>query len=196
MAKTDVTAVGAAFEMLLEEIEGVVGDINVTGARAFEQGKHDEAGAILEQARVITAFRQKVVSLRHEWDGLYSEQSEEVKEKVSRSNLGKAKKGMRTREEEYYFPILRTLADMGGRGEIGPVLDKVHQIMKGVLKPVDEEPLKSEPHTPRWRNAAQWARNSMVNDGLLEADSPRGVWEISEAGREYLAEHVSRNSSW
>ncbi len=34
-----------------------------------------------------------------------------------------------------------------------------------------------------WRNSAQWARNSMVQEGLLKADSPRGVWNISEAGR-------------
>lgn len=27
----------------------------------------------------------------------------------------------------------------------------------------------------------------MVQEGLLRGDSPRGVWEISEAGRRYLA---------
>ena len=38
----------------------------------------------------------------------------------------------------------------------------------------------------RWRNAAQWARNSMIHEGLLKADSPRGVWEISDQGRRAL----------
>jgi hypothetical protein len=28
----------------------------------------------------------------------------------------------------------------------------------------------------------------MVNEGLLEADSPRGVWAMSEAGRKFLTE--------
>lgn len=62
--------------------------------------------------------------------------------------------------------------------------------MKEILRDVDFEPLASDPHNPRWRNAAQWARNSMVNEGLLKSGSPRGVWEITEKGREYLKETV------
>jgi len=30
------------------------------------------------------------------------------------------------------------------------------------------------------------ARNSMVNEGLLKPDSPRGVWEVSERGMKWL----------
>jgi len=52
---------------------------------------------------------------------------------------------------------------------------------------VDLEPLASDPKTPRWRNAACWARSAMVNEGLLKSDSPRGVWEISAEGRKRLA---------
>ena len=183
MAKSDVTAAGAAFEMLLEEIEGIIEDINQAGATAFQQGKHDEAEQVLGQAKVLTGFRQQVASLRKQWDSLYSEQTEEVKTKVSRRDLGKAKRGTRTREEAYYIPILRALDEMGGTGRIGDVLERVHELMKGVLKPVDHEPLRSYPKTIRWRNAAQWARNSMVNEGLLVKGSPHGVWEITPKGR-------------
>jgi len=58
--------------------------------------------------------------------------------------------------------------------------------MKPVLKDVDFAPLASNPENPRWRNAAQWARNSMVNEGFLKNDSPHGVWEISDKGRAML----------
>ena len=50
------------------------------------------------------------------------------------------------------------------------------------------DPLASGPDNLRWRNAAQWARHSMVKDGLLKDDSPRGVWEIADKGRTVLAE--------
>ena len=43
--------------------------------------------------------------------------------------------------------------------------------------------------TPWWRNGAQWARHAMVTEGLLKADSPRGIWEISPAGEAYLAQN-------
>ena len=44
----------------------------------------------------------------------------------------------------------------------------------------------NSPDNLRWRNAAQWARNSMVNDSLLKKDSPRGVWEITPKGTSHL----------
>jgi hypothetical protein len=63
-----------------------------------------------------------------------------------------------------------------------------HRAMKPILKDVDHEPLASEPDMPRWRNSAQWARNTMRQEGLLKDDSPHGTWEITDAGRTRLAE--------
>ena len=67
--------------------------------------------------------------------------------------------------------------------------------MGGQLRDVDYEPLAFNPETPRWRNAAQWARNSLVREGLLKNDSPRGVWEISDIGLERLNTAESKNAS-
>lgn len=36
------------------------------------------------------------------------------------------------------------------------------------------------------RNTAQWARNSMVKEGLMASDSPRGIWEITDEGEQWL----------
>jgi hypothetical protein len=66
------------------------------------------------------------------------------------------------------------------------VIGRVGQLMKGVLKDVDRDPLASDPDMPRWRNAAQWARWAMVKDGLLKPDSPRGIWEVTDEGRRTL----------
>jgi len=186
MATTDVTAVGTAFEMLIESVEGVVDDINQAGGRAFQQGRHDEARKVLHQADVLMAFRKKITSLRDEWASLYSEQEEEVKQTVRRRDLGKLPKGIKTPEKEYYLPILRTLVEMGGSGRVAPVCDSVYKKMKKILKPVDMEKLNSVPHDPRWRNTAQWARNEMKDMGLIAKDFTFGVWEITDAGREYL----------
>jgi hypothetical protein len=48
--------------------------------------------------------------------------------------------------------------------------------------------MASEPHDLRWRNSAQWCRNTMRQEGLIVDGSPHGVWEISEAGRAWLAQ--------
>jgi hypothetical protein len=95
-------------------------------------------------------------------------------------------RGVRTQESAFVRPILRALVDFGGSASMNQVLERVETLMAGRLRDVDFQPLKSDPGRPRWCNTAQWARNTMVNDGLLLDNSPRGVWEISDAGRQYL----------
>jgi hypothetical protein len=75
---------------------------------------------------------------------------------------------------------------MGGAGQVEKVLDRVGGKMKAILNDYDWQPLPSYPNTVRWRNTAQWCRSTMVQEGLLKADSPRGVWGISDRGREAL----------
>jgi hypothetical protein len=66
------------------------------------------------------------------------------------------------------------------------VLGIVGAMMRGQLQDVGSQPLMSEPGKPRWYNTAQWARNAMVIQGLLRNDSPRGTWEVTEEGLQYL----------
>ena len=188
MIENNPSNVSSAFEMLLEEVEAEIDFVNNVGAKAFAARDYDRAREALERAGTLTAFRDKVAGLRREWDELaaVAESQEDEETKAQRRDLGRLRKGLRTPEAAYYRPILEVLAEMGGSGETGEVLDRVGRKMKSLLKDVDYDPLASEPGNPRWRNAAQWARNSMVREGLLKADSPRGVWQISDKGREML----------
>lgn len=77
---------------------------------------------------------------------------------------------------------------MGGSGKTKLVLDRVGEKMKGVLKPIDYAAHKSDDKQIRWRNTAQWARNTMVNDDGRMKKSRNGIWEISEKGRKWLKE--------
>lgn len=182
----DPGSVTAAFDMLLEEIEAVIKSIQSAGAELFTEGSFDAAEAASRQGRLVVDFKAKVAALHDEWNALCSQGSGKANERVHRRKQAKLVKGVRTPEEEYYAPILRVLTEMGGSGKIGDVLYRVYDEMKAILKPEDKEGLPSDPRTPRWRNAAQWARNTMRREGLLRADSPRGMWEITEQGREWL----------
>jgi len=187
MIQNNPTNVVAAFEILLEEIETEIDFTNRVGSRAFEARDYDRAREALEQAAQLTAYRDKLAALRRDWDRLVpvaDEQPEDAETTESRRNLGRLRRGLRTPEDAYVRPILCVLARRGGFGQVGELLEEVREEMKGLLRDVDFEPLASD----RWRNAAEWARNSMVNEGLLKSGSPRGVWEISDTGREYLKE--------
>lgn len=95
------------------------------------------------------------------------------------------KRGLRTPEDAFKIPILESLIELGGKAEIKTILNRVYQKMKHILNEYDRQPLPSGTGI-RWQNTAQWARNSMVNEGLLSSTSPKGIWEITERGKEYF----------
>lgn len=183
-----------AFEILLEEVEAEIDFVNSVGSRGFETRDYDRAQDALTRAGMLTAFRDRLASMRKEWMELdrAGEAHEDPASRTARRNIGKLRKGLRTPEESYYRPILESLVALGGKGRIGDVLDRVYKRMEKLLNEHDRQPLRSDPDMPRWRNAAQWARNSMVKEGLLRADSPRGEWEVTEQGRARLQSEMSQ----
>ena len=84
----------------------------------------------------------------------------------------------------YALPILKALNQLGGSAATSEVLKAVRQLMKGQLKPID---LSSRPAGHLyWENRIHDMRRELINRGLMQANSPRGIWEISDAGREHL----------
>ena len=187
---SDHDDVSAALHLLGESLHGEVQRINTEGAQAMQAGDYDTAQAVLDFAKRLTAFRGRVNALGTEWqelEDLRDKASAEVQQIVSKRFFGKTKKGETTPNLDYCRPLLEVLVEMGGSGKTKEVLDRLGRKMKPTLKPKDYEPHESNAKQIRWRNTAQWARNLMVNsDGRMKNTSPRGVWEISEAGREWL----------
>jgi restriction system protein len=188
MNETSPSNVSAAFDILTEEIEIEIEIVNKAGGRAFEAGDYACTQEALSRAGHLTGYREKVVSLRKEWESLFAQDlaNDDEVTRSDRRNFGRLQRGARTPEESFYQPILRVIANAGGSARITDVLAEVGRIMKPVLKSVDYEPLPSDPNATRWSNTAQWARNSMVKEGLLRNDSPRGIWEITDEGRKAL----------
>ncbi|HXF05414.1 MAG TPA: winged helix-turn-helix domain-containing protein [Blastocatellia bacterium] len=178
--------VNEAFEILLNELDAALKDVRERAAAASRQGDYERAQTELARAQQIEKFIADIHAKRQQWQALIG------KPRRQREGRGKTKplpRGQRTPEEAYRLPILRALVAMGGEGTVSAVLERVYQEMEPHLKPIDLKPLPSDAKTPRWRNTAQWARNSMVREGLLRNDSPRGVWAITERGRAYLRQH-------
>lgn len=111
---------------------------------------------------------------------------QEASQTAGRLIAGRIRKGLRTPESAFFCPILQALNDLGGSAKRSEVFLILEQTMRDVLKPIDYHILSSEAQQMRWQNSAQWARNLMVKEGLLRVDSPVGLWEISEKGREFL----------
>lgn len=173
-----------AFAILIAELETALKTTRQAAATASQRGNYDEAQTHLNEARQIEKFVAEVRGKQREWNALFTKRR--CKPATTKSRLPP---GKRTPGAAYRLPILRALVAMGGEAKMHAVLDHVYQEIKHRLTPADLEPLPSDANTPRWRNTAQWARLSLVQEGLLRNDSPRGIWAITDKGRAYLATH-------
>jgi len=179
--------VQGAFELLIESLEEEVNGINHAGAAAFEHGNYQQVDAMRARVNALIALREKVLALRGEWESIMPTLEEVAAahgESVSRRDLGRLPKGVRTPEREFELPILQSLAALGGKARMADVLEKVGKTLRPLLKEADYQTLPSDPDSVRWRNTAQWTRLTLVKQGDMNPDSPRGVWEITPQGRQ------------
>jgi hypothetical protein len=174
---------------LLTELDEIIAHINEEGAQLFKEGKYDQARALLSKVESISGFRGKVLCLKDAWKALNVPEvklAADVRGQSVRSAAPTLKRGVKTNSAEFRYPILAAVDRLHGSVQVGEVLRVVEEIMSAQLNIYDYQPLPSKLNSVRWKNTASWERHHMVQDGLLASDSPRGVWEITQAGREVL----------
>lgn len=96
----------------------------------------------------------------------------------------RAQTGTILADEEYDLPLLAVLDELGGRAPTREVLDALGERLATRLMPADHETLASG--DVRWRNRAQFVRLRLIQQGDMQKDSPRGLWEITDQGRDRL----------
>ena len=180
------------FNGLLEEINNAISAAKETAAQALREDNDDRMRLFVERTIAMKKCMEHVKALRKEWatiETISIPRKHAIKNKKA-SPSTRIKKGEMTPDKDYVIPILGVLEAMGGRGEVKDVISHLYDVMKWQFKPVDLTPLSSSGEN-RWIKTANWARYNMKEGGLLKSNSPRGIWEISEKGREYLKKHGS-----
>lgn len=172
----------SCFTMLIEELEAVAKQVRETGARRSQAGDYQEARRALDLSALLDNFIAKARALQQEWSGLATQRAPGNRQQPR--TTGRLARGLRTRRDAFRRPTLEALVELGGQGTVSEVLQLVEKKM--VLTPHDHERLSSDPSITRWKNTAQWCRLLMVQEGLLERNSPRGIWAITERGRAAL----------
>ena len=94
-------------------------------------------------------------------------------------------------QAEYELPLLESLVELGGSGPASEVIDRVGSKLNGRLTAADRSTLASG--DVRWRNRVQFVRIGLVKEGLIARKSPRGIWEITGAGRERLRDWKNKS---
>ena len=176
-----------AIDNTLKELDALLIELNHHRDQLINLGIDEQAGQLTDQIEALHAFQANVIALRDEWRGIDLTPPSTNLEQETIPNIEPThaqKQGLRTPNQAFQLPILQALIQLSGSAPIQIVLDRVHEMMKDQLNDYDYQSLPSNPHVVRWENNAQWARFKLVNEGYLASDSPRGIWEITEAGRE------------
>jgi hypothetical protein len=92
-----------------------------------------------------------------------------------------------TKPKEFWKPLLEVLVERGGRASREEVHNAVENKMKDRFKSGDYE--QNKDGTAKWSKHLDYQRLAMVHEGLLESNSPRGAWEITDSGRRWLLQH-------
>jgi restriction system protein len=188
--------VSIAVDLLLEEMGDAIDVVSAGGVQAIQRGDFGTATELIQKASQATALRERVRELERAWVALREGKVAKTLNSIRREHpvSGRARRGQRTPEEAFRLPLLQTLVELGGRAKVNAVIDRVGNKLAGRLNEFDLAPVASNPNEIRWRNAVKWCRNTLVGEGLLAADSPRGEWEVTDAGRR-LIEQQARTSS-
>jgi hypothetical protein len=199
----DMNKVNRGFKMLIEGLDEILNIVRQQTDEHLHAENFDVVKALAEYAEQLKDLKEKVKALQGEWQTIFRIFSEKIPTQVQREQVKptqvrnkkvkeKLKKGLRTPEEKFIMPILEALIELGGRAKVKDVLERVHDKMKGILNEHDYQPLPSKPKEERWKITAQWARYTMVKEGLLAKNSPPGIWEITEEGRKYYYEEKKK----
>lgn len=105
---------------------------------------------------------------------------------------GKLPPGRKLNEEAYRHPILEALNELGNSALAYDTLKVVEKKLRPLLTEFDYEKVPSGGDL-RWRNTACFVRADLVREGLLKSDSPRGTWELSDKGKQWLSEQASEH---
>jgi hypothetical protein len=199
--------VSKAFDMVLARIQEAIDDLNSEVIDASRKEEFDVVQRLATRGQHVIQFREQVLDLQHEWNTQLSSpepiagppQSQSVLTDMQQSasfadssadeedNLPSKQK------EDFYVPILNALVELGGRAKADEVLDRLEEEMEFNARDLHPRPAGIP---VRWMHTAHRARHDLVHEkGFLSASSPRGIWEITDAGRNYLTRTVDAVAS-
>ncbi|MEA2357973.1 MAG: restriction system protein [Solirubrobacteraceae bacterium] len=92
-------------------------------------------------------------------------------------------------EQDYELPLLRALEEAGGEAPYRDVVEAVGRELGDKLKAADFEELASG--GVRWHSRLQFVRLRLIERGDMDREAPRGVWRITDTGRQTLTNDES-----
>jgi len=96
-----------------------------------------------------------------------------------------SKSGDHMPPRDFWRPILEVLRENSGQADVETIIKALEIKIKDQLRPGDYE--SNVDGSLKWERQAHFQRLAMKHEGLIAGNSPRGVWEITNQGREWVS---------
>ena len=168
-----------ALEDIREVLEAEHAALEAQLQEALSARTYDVLKQLTPRIEAIEAFRARVVALNGDWQKTFAKK---------RRSGDKLSRGLRTHEVAFYKPILAALVARGGKATIREMMSDLEVSMAKTFTEHDWIAVPSDPNRIRWQKTAGWARYELGLKGHTKVDSPIGIWEITDAGRQCVKE--------
>ena len=179
--QSDMLTSEQALSFLRSQVQDCLEALQEAIKDSVDQGAFDKAQSFLQEAQDLDGLLDELSA----WAKRFKTLVELADKAHSDEEAERLRKGLKTPQSTYRVPILRALVTLGGEATINDVLERVEAMLSEQLNDYDRDVL-SDGKTIRWVNTVQWARNAMREESLIRADTPRGVWGISDKGKAWL----------
>jgi Mrr N-terminal domain len=89
--------------------------------------------------------------------------------------------GKKLPQKEFRLPLLKTLLDLGSSANVSEIRKLMETKVGSLLSEADYQLVSSG--DPRWWNAVCWERSNLAKEGLIDRNTERGVWALTEEGK-------------
>jgi hypothetical protein len=184
------------FENLEQIVQNEVQSVQQVGATALGAGNTTQALQSIERIQVLQSLTEDLQQLRERWKQVLPDKPQINKVAETQTNLpvkaspvlhlpAPAPEGATIPIHAYHVPVLYVLNEMGGSAAAGAVIERIGQLFIGILNDLDKQNIPGH-NEALWSNRTRWARKNLIDLGYLKNHAPRGTWEITQAGRDFL----------
>ncbi len=182
------------FQNIIDELSKYSEEISKQCEENLRLKNFSKVEVLAKRNQAIELFNKKFEELKKEWLSINSNIFEPSIKVVNVLENKKKEKIKRTKEENYFIPILLSIKELGGKGKSDEVLSKVYDKMKDKLT-LDDLKTINDRGVIRWDNTARWARKKLVDLNMIASDSDKGYWEITEYGLEFLQDSLKNDNA-
>ena len=170
----------AAMEAQLKEIAKAVEKLEKIGVAvpdALRSEKTRLAAALSTHADVFQALSSLAEGLDEILKELNARLGTIKKQTTTRKSSPRRGKVIKTDRKILRSLIIQALMELGGSARKWDVLNLMETLYEGKFLPGDHEYLPDGKRL-NWTNNTEWECTQMRKEGLLNHDSPRGIWEL------------------